>query len=423
MKINRTHHKATAQLCAVLGLVLLITVSCAREDSADVNEGVMPDSSGQFSASMLEEVLQQDEQTLSLSEVGRVEEIGSSRRNAITRAVERASPAIVSITVTGVVERRSSVQEEMLRHFFWQNLPREYTFQNIGSGFIISEDGLIVTNQHVVGNGDYDIVIATTDGNTYDGKLLGTDGLSDLALIKIESNEPLPYVEFSDSEEVIVGEWAIAIGNPFGLFEDGRPAVSVGVISAKNRDFRPDPNNPRVYMDMIQTDAAINRGNSGGPLLNSEGRVIGVNTFLYTGGTSAGFVGLGFAIPSNRVEKIVNQLLTAGQVALDYDPGMEFTAMTEELIYRYRLPTMHGLLVTTVNKDGPAFECGVMPGDIITRIGEERVISDMHAWALLREYDEGENMELQIWRDGDYYETDMLLRKRLRGDKGASLEQ
>lgn len=176
-------------------------------------------------------------------------------------------------------------------------------------------------------------------------------------------------------------------------------------------------------MGMIQTDAAINRGNSGGPLLNSEGKVIGVNTFLYTGGTSAGFVGLGFAIPSNRVEKIVNQLLTAGQVVLDYDPGMEFTAMTEDLIYRYRLPTMHGLLVTTVNKDGPAFECGVMPGDIITRIGEERVISDMHAWALLREFDEGESMELQIWRDGEYYETDMLLRKRVKGDEAQSLEE
>lgn len=167
---------------------------------------------------------------------------------------------------------------------------------------------------------------------------------------------------------------------------------------------------------MIQTDAAINRGNSGGPLLNSEGDVIGVNTFIFTGGTSDGFVGLSFAIPSNRVEIIINQLLTAGEVVLDYDPGMKFTSMTEQLIYRYRLPYLQGLLVTSVNKDGPAFECGVMPGDIILRIGEERIMSEMHAWAIMREYHEGDYMQLELWRDGNEYQTEMLLRKRVKGE-------
>jgi serine protease Do len=165
---------------------------------------------------------------------------------------------------------------------------------------------------------------------------------------------------------------------------------------------------------MIQTDAAINLGNSGGPLLNGNGDVIGMNTFIYTGGTSAGFIGLSFAIPSNRIDRIISQLLTRGVVILDYDPGMEFTSMTEQLIYRYRLPYISGLLVTSVNKGGPAFECGIMPGDVIVKIGDERVVSEMHAWALLRDYEVGDRMRVELIRDGDLYETEMQLRQKVR---------
>lgn len=165
-------------------------------------------------------------------------------------------------------------------------------------------------------------------------------------------------------------------------------------------------------MDMIQTDASINRGNSGGPLLNNEGDVIGINTFIYTGGTSAGFVGLGFAIPSNRIEGIITQLLTGGHVILDYDPGMEFTSMTEQLIYRYNLPYVQGLLVTSVNKGGPAFESGVMPGDVILKIGDERVVGEMHAWALFRNYDEGDTMPVELVRENNLYKTEIILRQK-----------
>jgi serine protease Do len=168
-------------------------------------------------------------------------------------------------------------------------------------------------------------------------------------------------------------------------------------------------------MDMIQTDAAINHGNSGGPLLNSEGEVIGVNTFIYTGGTSSGFVGLGFAIPSDRVQKIISQLEESGEVSLDYDPGMDFTPMTTLLVRQYGLPRLAGLLVLSVNKDGPAFEAGIMPGDIITRIGKERVSSEMHAWALMREFQAGDQMVIRLFRDGSEYEAEMTLRKRVAG--------
>lgn len=340
------------------------------------------------------------------------ESVEDSRSNAITRAVEKASPAIVSITVTST-RNYQSAQEDFFRFFFGEP-PRENS--SMGSGFLISEDGLVVTNQHVVGRNPNEITITTTTGESYEAELIGSDELTDIALLRIQSDHVFPFVEFTNSDEIIVGEWSIALGDPFGLFNDGKPTVTVGVISAINRDFRPDPNNPRTYIDMIQTDAAINRGNSGGPLLNSNGEVIGINTFIYTGGASNGFIGLGFAIPSNRVEKIISQLLTSGSVVLDYDPGMEFTSMTEQLVYRYRLPYVSGLLVTSVNQNGPAYECGIMPGDIIVRIGEERVSSKMHAMALLREYEEGENMRVELLRDGDLYQTEMTLRQKVSAE-------
>lgn len=339
-------------------------------------------------------------------------EISAGRANAITTAVKSASSAVVSIMATEPVQQFETLQDEFFRFFFGGQLPRENT--NMGSGFIISEDGLIVTNQHVVGKEPSEIIIHTIYGDSYEAVLLGSDELTDLALLRIKSDkEVFPFVHFADSDEIMVGEWAIALGNPFGLFDDGQPTVTVGVVSAINRDFRANPNNPRIYIDMIQTDAAINRGNSGGPLLNSEGQVIGVNTFIYTGGTSAGFVGLGFAIPSNRVDRIISQLLNRGVVTLDYDPGMEFTSMTEQLVYRYRLPYVQGLLVTSVNKNGPAYESGIMPGDIIVKIGHERVVSEMHARALLRDYEEGDLMHVELLRENELYETKMNLRQKI----------
>lgn len=399
MKINACH-----KFLIALFLPLLLLAACAN-DSENGPQG----EPGQFSAAMVD-AARNDAPANEDSRTGLTEAISESRSTAITRAVEKASASVVSITVTEVVESAGTPQDEFFRYFFGHSMPREYT--NMGSGFLISEDGLVITNQHVVGKNPNQIMVALTDGSMYTAELIGSDELTDLALIRIRSDDAFPFVNFSDSDDVIVGEWAIALGNPFGLFEDGKPTVTVGVVSAKNRDFRPDPNYPRVYIDMIQTDAAINRGNSGGPLLNSEGDVIGINTFIYTGGTSAGFVGLGFAIPSNRIEKIISQLLTSGVVRLDYDPGMEFTAMTEQLVYRHNLPYVQGLLVTGVNKDGPAFECGLLPGDIILRIGDERVVSEMHAWAMLREYDEGDIMRLELLRNNTRYETEMHLRKK-----------
>lgn len=343
-----------------------------------------------------------------------IKNINEHRSNAITRAVNKAEAAIVSITVTELQRGYTRDFDSFFFRFFERPIQREV--QSMGSGFIISADGLIVTNEHVASKQAKTIVVTLTNGEEYEAELLGADEFADLSLLKIKSEKnDFLFVNFADSDEVMVGEWAIAMGNPFGLFADGQPTVTVGVVSGTNRDFRPDPQEPRVYLDMIQTDAAINRGNSGGPLLNSEGEVIGVNTFIFTGGTSSGFVGLGFAIPSDRVQKIIGQLKDSGEVSLDFDPGMEFTQMTNQLVYQYGLPPVAGLFVTSVNKDGPAYEGGIMPGDIITRIGEERVSSEMHAWALMREYEEGDEMIVRLFREGKEYEAELMLRKRVAG--------
>ncbi|MFO7847584.1 MAG: trypsin-like peptidase domain-containing protein [Balneolaceae bacterium] len=364
-----------------------------------------------FSAALVEDSVQSGQHIKNAQSDSLSGTIDTSRENAITSAVEKASSSVVSIMITSQSESQGYASDEFLRHFFGDQFQRDNN--RMGSGFIISDDGLVVTNQHVVGNNPSEIMISTIYGSSYRAELVGSDELTDIALLKIESNEAFPFIELSNSDDVRVGEWAIALGNPFGLFEDGQPTVTVGVVSAKNRDFRPDPSNPRVYMDMIQTDASINRGNSGGPLLNSEGEVIGINTFIFTGGTGSGFVGLGFAIPSNRIDRIISQLLSSGSVVLDYNPGMDFTGMNEQLVYRYRLPYVQGLLVTSVNKDGPAYECGIMPGDIILKIGEERVVSEMHGWALLREYKEGEEMNIELLRENKHYQTSMQLRQKV----------
>ncbi len=403
--------KATL-LYSISILLILFSTACSNDP---VLENIQPEDQDEvpFSAANVNNNTPTAEEFSERSGLAEGVTIDLSRTNAITMAVEKASSAVVSVMATETVRRFESPHDEFFRYFFGGQLPRENT--NMGSGFIISEDGLVVTNQHVVGKSPSEIMVSTTDGASFKAKLIGIDELTDIALLRIESEATFPYVELSDSDDVIVGEWAIALGNPFGLFDDGNPTVTVGVVSAKNRDFNPDPNNPRVYIDMIQTDAAINRGNSGGPLLNSAGNVIGMNTFIYTGGTSAGFVGLSFAIPSNRIERVISQLLTSGVVMLDYDPGLEFTSMTEQLVYRYRLPYVQGLLVTSVNKNGPAFEGGIMPGDVIVRIGDERVVSEMHAWALLREFEVGDTMKVELIRDNSLYETGIQLRQKVSG--------
>jgi len=280
----------------------------------------------------------------------------ASRHNAITTAVARATDAVVSVTVT---EMARDYDQELIDRFFGNfyspGILREY--KSLGSGFIISDDGLVVTNQHVVGVNAVEVMVTLSNGESHKAEIIGIDELTDLSLLKINTDRPLPFMIFGNSDGIMVGEWCIAMGNPFGLFEDGTPTVTVGVVSAIDLDFRTNPRMTRVYSDMIQTDASINSGNSGGPLLNALGEVIGVNTFIFTGGTSDGFVGLGFAIPSNRVVRIIEQLRDSGKVLPRFDLGMELRDISFSDARQYYLPYVNngnGVYVFSVNRDGPA---------------------------------------------------------------------
>lgn len=347
--------------------------------------------------------------------------LSASRHNAITTAVSRATDAVVSVTVT---EMARDYDQELIDRFFGNfyspGILREY--KSLGSGFIISEDGLVVTNQHVVGVNAVEVMVTLSNGESHKAEIIGIDELTDLSLLKINTDRPLPFMEFGNSDQIMVGEWCIAMGNPFGLFEDGTPTVTVGVVSAIDRDFRPNPRMPRVYSDMIQTDASINSGNSGGPLLNALGQVIGVNTFIFTGGTSDGFVGLGFAIPSNRVVRIIEQLRDSGKVLPRFDLGMDLRNISFNDARQYYLPYVNngnGVFVFSVNRDGPAYDAGILPGDIIWKLENQVIYSKNYYEALMRDYNEGDTIRIEIYRGGDnggLYEAQVILKAKVMAE-------
>ena len=336
--------------------------------------------------------------------------IYASRQTAITRAVEQVAPAVVSINVIEVRQvrvRDPFAGDPFFEYFFGQrrgSQVREQRVQGVGSGFVISPDGYIVTNDHVAGNAAK-ITVSFPDGRELPGTLVGTDPESDIALVKVEPDAPLPYLAFTESEDLFVGEWAVALGNPFGLFEAAEPTVTVGVISAVGRDFAPQEG--RVFRDMIQTDAAINRGNSGGPLVNALGEVIGVNTFIFS--RTGGSVGIGFATPSWRVRRIVDELRTTGTVERPAPPGLNVRALNPRAARMLDLEVDEGLLVISVDPGSPAEVAGIQPYDVILEIDGQRTPDSATASALLRSRLPGDSVGLRVLRDGDERTIEMTL--------------
>ena len=297
-------------------------------------------------------------------------EVQSSRRTAITRAVDAASPAVVSVNVIEVRNyvRRANPIEEM---FYGRRIPDQVfqqEVQGLGSGFLVSPDGYIVTNDHVAGNATK-ITIAFPDGTTMPARLVGSDPETDIALLKVDPDRRLPFLAFESQGEAIVGEWAIALGNPFGLFEAAEPSVTVGVVSAVGRDFPAQQG--RTFRDMIQTDAAINSGNSGGPLVNALGRVVGMNTFIYS--QSGGSVGLGFAVPAWRVERVVAELRETGTVNRAAYTGLNIRALNDRMARTMGMTSARGLIVVSVDAGSPAERAGFRPRDLIVSINGEAV--------------------------------------------------
>lgn len=300
-------------------------------------------------------------------------QIYESRQNALTRAIARTSDAVVGISVEQVTEVQNPFvpRDPLFRMFlderYWPKTVRKQA-SGLGSGFIVTTDGYIVTNEHVVRDA-VTITVTTTEGKKYQARIVGTDELLDMALLKIEDNH-LPYVEWANSDESIVGEWVVAIGNPYGLFDvNDQPSVAVGVISALNRDFERDSDG-RLYTDMIQTDAAINRGNSGGPLIDAEGHAVGMNTLIFT--ETGGSVGISFAIPSNRIVNAIEDLVKGG-VDRNYWLGIRANDMRGMMWKMLNLSENRGAIVTGVDPGSPADRADINVEDVILSINNREI--------------------------------------------------
>ncbi len=281
-------------------------------------------------------------------------QITDARRSAIAEAAQRASPAVVSVNVT---RRQRQVVRSSFFDFF--AMPREYErlVQGVGSGFIVSSDGLVITNQHVT-EGAEQIIVTTPAGVDYPAELLGEDPLTDIAVVQIDA-EDLPVIPLGTSQDLTIGEWVVAIGNPFAyLLGNSEPTVTAGVVSAVGRNLLPSGNQTGVYVGMIQTDAAINPGNSGGPLVNAIGAVVGVNSSIFT--SSGGSVGIGFAIPIERALRVADELRRYGAVQRSWT-GVE-VVNTEDLRAWKRVG---GLEVVDVAQDSPASQGGLRQGDVL----------------------------------------------------------
>lgn len=338
------------------------------------------------------------------------DEISNTRKNALTNAIEKCSPAIVGINVTEVRQvayREQLFDDPFFRHFFGNRYgrtrTREYEVQGLGSGYIISPDGYILTNHHVAGNASK-IIVTMTDGNEYEAEIIGSDMVTDVALLKIDG-ENLPYVKLGNSDNVIVGEWAIAFGNPFGLFDmNAKPTVTVGVVSNTGISFiNQDKPFDRVYKDMIQTDAAISSGNSGGPLINADGEVIGMNTVIFSTAQSrqgAGSIGIGFSIPINRVKKVVEQLKKHQKIDRNFYIGMGIRELDEKLSNYLDLDIKKGVVVFELNRKAPAENQGFELGDVILEINGNKILREEDYYINVLDAHTGDTLEFKVLRDG-----------------------
>ncbi len=255
-----------------------------------------------------------------------------------------------------------------------------------GSGFIIDKSGLIVTNNHVIANSN-SITVILHDGTSLQAKLIGADKKTDLAILKVETDIELKPVEWGNSDKAKVGNWALAIGNPFGL----ATTVTLGIVSAKARDINAGP-----FDDFIQTDAPINRGNSGGPLFDLSGKVIGVNTAIYS--PSGGSVGIGFAIPSSLAEGVINQLIDYGKTVRGW-LGVRIQTVTSDLAESLGLENPYGALVATIIPDSPAEKAGIKPGDIILEFNDKEVSEMRKLPRLVAEAEVNKKSKLVVWRN------------------------
>ncbi len=320
---------------------------------------------------------------------------------------EKLSPAVVNISTSQNVETGpgkdrnrppefkfppGSPFEEFFKEFFDRNRPKRNgprrRVTSLGSGFVIDSSGLVVTNNHVIQGAD-EISIRMADGRRFEATVLGKDPKTDLALLKVKEKVDLPSVGFGNSDKMRVGDWVLAIGNPFGLGN----SVTAGIISARGRDIQMGS-----YDDFIQTDASINRGNSGGPLFNLDGEVIGINTAIFS--PSGGSVGIGFAIPSAQALSVIRQLQEHGRTRRGW-LGVSIQTVTDEIAEGLGLKEAKGALVAGVVKDGPAESAGFEQGDVILLFDGKEITSMRSLPRIVADTDIGKTVEVKIWRKGN----------------------
>ncbi len=333
---------------------------------------------------------------------------------------ERVKPSVVQITTTQVERARGAQQippelrgtpfEEFFRHFGGPNGPQARRGHALGSGFIVDPAGYIVTNNHVVGNAT-EIVVNLSSGEKYPAKLVGRDEKTDLALLKIEPKSPLQAVSFGGDEQIRVGDWVMAVGNPFGL----GGTVTVGVLSARGRDLGSGP-----YDDFLQIDAPINSGNSGGPTFDTQGRVIGVNTAIVS--PNGGSVGIGFAVPAAVVKPVIEQLREHGKVERAW-LGVQMQPVTEELRKALETGEAKGALVTAVQPGSPAEKAGLRPGDVVTRLDSLPIGDPRDLARAVASGQAGKAAQIEIVREGKAQSLEVRLGTNTKEQAASSSDE
>jgi len=335
-----------------------------------------------------------------------------SRETAITRGISDVAPAVVGISVTQIRYAQSPLMSDPFWRLMMPGAPNWFQekVSSVGSGFIYDSEGYIITNAHVVEN-PQDITVTLADGSQHAASLIGLDEKTDLALIKIKHSGNYPTVHLGDSDAIIMGEWVIALGNPFGLFSESRmPIATAGIISSLHMDFGFQQSR-RVYQDMIQTDASINAGNSGGPLVNSQGQVIGINTFIYSGGNNSGSIGIGFALPINKAMEIINELRKTGYVDRNYSTGISYRNNNARIARLFNLRSSTGVLVGGVKNGSPAQRAGIQAGDLIIGLDGERVqkLDDIFAYFIGQNLKLGDEITFNILRQDKRLDISIIL--------------
>ena len=320
--------------------------------------------------------------------------------NSFADLAERLMPSVVNISTSTTITTKSNPfpfqfpPGSPFKDMF-EGLPQERKTSALGSGFIISKDGMVITNNHVIKGAD-DIFVKVNGNKDYKAKLIGADPLSDIAVLKIESEETFEPVKFGNSDDARIGDWVIAIGNPFGL----GGTVTSGIVSARNRSI-----GLSRYEDYIQTDASINQGNSGGPLFNLQGDVIGINTAILG---QSGSIGIGFAIPANSAEKVIKQLIQFGETKRGW-LGVRIQIVTNEIAESLKLDRARGALVASVASGSPSDKGGIKDGDVILEF-DGKVINEMKELPkIVAETKVGKKVKVKIWRNKKEINKEILL--------------